>query len=122
MLNVIGSLPQISSKGQCRTSTKVAHIGKTQIYLSIAFSENTRSIRFKLHMKTPYDKLAKIYRKCNGHITKTSATLIYNITFKMFFSRARRPMTLGFGMSHFIYAPYQDCTNDDPRLTLTYLR
>ena len=28
-------------------------------------------------MKTPYDKLAKIYTKCTGHMTKMATTPIY---------------------------------------------
>ena len=28
-------------------------------------------------MKTPYDKLAKIYRNCFGHMTKMAVTPIY---------------------------------------------
>ena len=40
---------------------------------------------------------------------------------KIFFSRTRRLMTLGLGMTHFGCWAYQVCSNDDPRLTLTYL-
>ena len=28
-------------------------------------------------MKTPYDRLAKIYTNCTGHMTKVAATSIY---------------------------------------------
>ena len=31
-------------------------------------------------MKTPYDKLAKIYTKCNGHMTKVIAMPIHGKT------------------------------------------
>ena len=31
------------------------------------FSETTRPIELDFHMKTPYDRLAKIYTNCSGH-------------------------------------------------------
>ena len=40
---------------------------------------------------------------------------------KTFFSRTRKLMTLGLGMLYFGCWAYQVCSNDDPRLTLTYL-
>ena len=53
----------------------------------------------KAHVKTPYDKLAKIYTKYFGHITKMAATSIYGKNpLKAFFSRTRRPITLRLGM------------------------
>ena len=73
-------------------------------------------------MKTPYDKLAKIYAKYFGHMTKMAATPIYGKNpLKIFFSRTRRPMTLGLGMLHWGCGAFQVCSNDDPKLTLTYL-
>ena len=39
---------------------------------------------------------------------------------KIFFSRTRRPTTLGLGMKHRGCGAYQVCSNDDPGLTLTY--
>ena len=41
--------------------------------------------------------------------------------FKIFFSRARWLMTLGFGMLHLGCGAYQVCSNDVPMVTLTYL-
>ena len=56
-------------------------------------------IELKFHVKTPYAKLAKIYTKYFGHMTKMTATPIYGKNpLKIFFSRTRRPMTLGLGM------------------------
>ena len=50
-------------------------------------------------MKDPYDKLAKIYAKYFGNMTKMAAMPIYGKNpLKIFFSRTRRPMTLGLGM------------------------
>ena len=55
-------------------------------------------------------------------MTKMAAMPIYGKDpLKIFFSRTRRPMTLGLGMLHWGCGAYQVCSNDDPRLTLTYL-
>ena len=73
-------------------------------------------------MKTPYNKLAKIYANWFGHMTKMADMPIYRKNpLKIFFSRTRRLMTLGLGMQHLGCGAYQFCSNDDPRLTLTYL-
>ena len=56
-------------------------------------------IELKFHVKTPYDKLAKIYTEYFGHLTKMAAMPIYgNFFLKIFFSRTRRPVTLRLGM------------------------
>ena len=34
-------------------------------------------MELKFLMKTPYDKLAKIYTSCTGHMTKMATTPIY---------------------------------------------
>ena len=47
-----------------------------------------------------------------GHMTKMAATPIYG---------TRWLMTLGLGMQHWGCGAYQVCSNDEPRLTLTYL-
>ena len=73
-------------------------------------------------MKTPYDKLAKIYTKYIGHMTKMAATPIYGKNLlKIFFSITRRPVTLRLGMSHLGCGAYQVSSNDDPKMTLAYL-
>ena len=72
-------------------------------------------------MKTPYDRLAKIYTNCTGYITKMATTPIYGINpLNIFFSGTKRPMALGLGMYRWGCWPYQICTNDEPMLTLTY--
>ena len=38
----------------------------------------------------------------------------------IFFSRMKMPMALVLGMLHWGNGPYQVCTNDESRLTLTY--
>ena len=58
-------------------SAKVAHIGVPSTYKNIVFSESTRPIELKFHVKTTYDKLAKSYMKYFGYMTKMAATPIY---------------------------------------------
>ena len=80
-------------------SAKVAHIVVPSIYLNIVFSQTIGPIELKFHVKTPYDKLAKIYTKSFGHMTKMAATPVYGKnSLKIFFSRTRRPVTLRLGM------------------------
>ena len=80
-------------------SAKVAHIVVPSIYQNIVSSQTIGPIERKFHMKTPYDKSAKIYKKYFGHMTKMAATPIYGRNLlKIFFSRTRRPVTLRLGM------------------------
>ena len=72
-------------------------------------------------MNTPYAKLAKIYTKYFGHMTKMTAMPIYGENPLKIFSRTRRQVTLGLGMYHWGCGAYQVCLNDDPKLTLTFL-
>ena len=79
-------------------SAKVAHIGVPSTHQNIVSSETTRPFDLKFH-KTPYDRLAKIYTKCTGHMTKMATTPIYGKTpLNVYFSGAKRPMALGLGM------------------------
>ena len=39
---------------------------------------------------------------------------------KIFYSGTKRPMTLKLGMQHRMLNCYPICSNDDPKLTLTY--
>ena len=79
-------------------SAKVTHIVVPSIYY-IVFSQTIGPIELKFHVKTPYDKSAKIYTKCFGHKTKMAATSIYGKNLlKLFFPRTRRPVTLRLGM------------------------
>ena len=94
-------------------SAKVAHIGVPSTHQNIVSSETTRPFELKFHMKTPYDRLAKIYTKCTGHMTKMATTPIYGKnSLNVFFSGTKRPMALGLGMKHLGCGPYQICTND----------
>ena len=58
-------------------SAKVAHIVVPSIYKNIVFSQTIGPIELKFHVKTPYDKSAKIYSKYFGHMTKMAAMPIY---------------------------------------------
>ena len=73
-------------------------------------------------MKTPYNKLAKICANRFGYMTKMADMPIYGKNPLKIFSRTRRWMTLGLDMLHWACGAHQVCSNDDPRLTLTYLR
>ena len=80
-------------------SSKVPHIGVPSTYQNIVSSETTRPFELKFHLKTPYDKLAKIYTNCTGHMTKMATTPIYSKNpLNVFFSGTKRPMALGHGM------------------------
>ena len=66
---------------------------------NIFSSETTGPIKFKLHMETLWDAGTKVCSNGSGHMTKMAATPIYGKNpLKIFFSRTRRPMTLGLGM------------------------
>ena len=56
-------------------------------------------IELKFHVKTPYEKLVKIYAKYFGHMTKmTPMPILGKNHLKIFFSRTRRPVILELGM------------------------
>ena len=79
-------------------SAKVAHIGVPSIYYNIVFSKTIGPIELKFHVKTLYDKLAKLYAKYFGHMPKMTAMPIYGKNpLKIFLSRTRRLMALGLG-------------------------
>ena len=80
-------------------SAKVAHIGVPSTHQNIVSSETTRPFDLKFHMKTPYDRLAKIYTNCTDHMTKMATTPIFGKNLlNVFFTGTKRPMALGFGM------------------------
>ena len=58
-------------------AAKVAHIGVPSTHQNIVSLETTRPFELKFYMKTPYDRLAKIYTNCTGHMTKMSTTPKY---------------------------------------------
>ena len=65
------------------------HFGVSSIYLNIVFSQTIGLIEPKFHKKTSYDKVAKMYTKYLGHMTKMTAMPIYGKNpLKIFFSRS----------------------------------
>ena len=82
----------------CPFSQGRSYCGPINI-LNIVFSQTIGPIELKFHVKTPSDKLAKIYTKYFGHMTKMAATPIYGKNLlKIFSYRTRRPVTLRLGM------------------------
>ena len=80
-------------------SAKVAYIGVPSTHQNIVSSETPRPVELKFHLKNSYDRLAKIYTKCTGHMTKMATTPIYGKNpLNVFFSGTKRPMALGLGM------------------------
>ena len=49
-----------------------------------------------------------------------AAMPIYGKNLKNIFSKTKGPMALKLGMEHRMFEYHQICSNDDPRLTLTY--
>ena len=63
----------------------------------------------------------KIYTNELGHMTNVAAMPICGKNLKkIFFSRTNRPMTVKHSMQHRVWEYYQNCSNYDPGLTLTY--
>ena len=72
---------------------------KIKFQVILVFYRTTWPIELKFYVKTPYDKLAKIYSKYFSHMTKMAATPIYGKNpLKIFSSRTRWQMILGLGM------------------------
>ena len=80
-------------------SAKVAHIGVPSTHQNIVSLETTRPFELKFHMTTPYDRLAKIYTKSTGHMTKMATTPTYGKnSLNVFISGTKGPMALVLGM------------------------
>ena len=63
----------------------------------------------------------KIYLHDAGHMTKMATMPIYGKNpSKIFFSRTGGPIFTKLGMYHWGLQPIIVCSNDDPRVTLTY--
>ena len=77
MFNLMWQWLLTSSKGQgwpfSQGSSYWSHINISKL----VFSETIRQIELNLYMKTPYDKLAKIYTNYSGHMTKMANMPIY---------------------------------------------
>ena len=71
---------------------------------------------------TTYYWLAKTYTNCYGHMANMATMPIYGKnSFNLFFSGTKRPLALGLDMKNWGCRPYRVSTNDESRLTLTYL-
>ena len=57
------------------------HIKQSQYNGNIVFSQTIRTIGIQFHVKTPYDKLAKIHTKLLGHMAKMATMPIYGKKF-----------------------------------------
>ena len=72
-------------------------------------------------METSLDAGTEVCSNSLGHMTKMAATPIYGEKPLKILSRTRRPMTLVLVCSIENMGPTKFFSNDDPRLTLTYL-
>ena len=90
-------------------------------FSNIFFSKTAEPIKAKFHMEPQWDGGTKVCSRGLGHITKMAATPVYGKDpSKIFFSRTKGPMSLWLGIWHWDFGPFIVCSNDDPRLTLTY--
>ena len=97
-------------------SAKVAHIVVPSIYQNIVISQTVGPIELKFHVRTTYNKLAKICTKYFGHMTKMTATPIYGK--KNFKNLLLQNQASNFGTLYVAWGcgTYQVCSNDDPGL------
>ena len=72
-------------------------------------------------MEPPWDGGTKVCSNRPGNMTKMAAMPEYGKSLKKLL-RNQMPMTLKVGMQHRVLEYYQGCSNDEPELTLTYLR
>ena len=79
-------------------------------------------MELKFHVKTSYNKLAKVYTKYFGHMTKMAAMPIYGKKlFKSLLFKNHKANDLWTWYVALGCGAYQVCSNDDSKLTLTYL-
>ena len=72
-------------------------------------------------MDPPWDGGTKVCSNGPGHMNKMAAMPINGKNMKkIFLSVTKRLMTVKGDMQHWVLEYYQDCSNDDSGLTLTY--
>ena len=99
MINLVSINRFQSSWLSFDVSAKDTHIGFPLTYLNIVFSETTRPIELKFHIKTPCDWLAKMCTNSYGHVTNMATMPIYNKNYSNIFSSgSKTPMALGLTM------------------------
>ena len=90
-------------------------------FSKVFFSKTAWPIKAKFHMEPQWDGGTIVCSWGLGHMTKMATTPIYGKNpSKIFFSRTKRPLNLWLG-SIGDSGPIIVCSNDDPRLTLTYI-
>ena len=77
------------------------------------FFKTAGPVEAKFHMEPHWDGGTKVCSRDLGHMTKMAATPIYGKNPSKIFSRTKGPLTCGLVFSIV-------CSNDDPRLILTY--
>ena len=93
-------------------------------YLSffLSFSKSVETFEPKFHKKAYGNTRIKIYVNGLSHMAKMTTMPIYGTHLKIFFSCFNRRMALKLGMYHWVLQYYQDYSNDDLGLILTFLR
>ena len=89
-------------------------------FSKIFFSKTAWPIKTKFHMEPPWDGGTKVCSWGLGYMTKMAVMPIYGNDPSKIFPVTKGPMTLWLGMLHWGIGPIIVCSNDDPRLTLTY--
>ena len=83
-------------------------------------SETTWPIEIEFHVELPLDRGMKVCSNDLGLMTNMAESPYMAQSLKFFFSGTKRPITLKRAMQHQELKYLQLCSNDDPRLTLTY--
>ena len=90
----------------------------SQLPSSKIYSKTDSPVKATFLVQPPLEKGIKIYRKCEGHMTKMDASF-YGISFKIVL-RTGNPMILKPGIHYWGIEIYKKYRNDDPEMTLTY--
>ena len=103
---------KIKSQGHSLTIVQ----GHSDSFSNLFSLENARPIEAKFHVEPPWDGRTKVCSNCLGHMTNKAAMLIYGKCLKniLLWSQV--------DMQHRVLEYYQVYSNDDPGLTLTYLK
>ena len=90
-------------------------------FSNIFTSETTGPIEAIFSVEPLRNRKTKVCSNGPGHMTNVADMPIYDKNLKnTFFSGTKQTMTLKPGMQYRVHKYYQDCSNDDPGLTMTY--